>query len=129
MDFVNMANERIDNDNIDYDIDKKIRRFKMEADKYMKVPFLPATDAEGEAAEHGQDQRVPDVLLGLSSDKAEMSVLRICCGEGDTAEGKENSRDRSGRDAASGRNQEHQVHRPDSRVLVRCRADPEGERL
>ena len=47
MDFVNMANERIDNDNIDYDIDKKIRRFKMEADKYMKVPFLPATDAEG----------------------------------------------------------------------------------
>lgn len=46
MDFVNMADERKDNDCIDYDIDKKIRRFKTEADRYMKIPFLPATDAE-----------------------------------------------------------------------------------
>ena len=47
MDFVNMAGELLDNDNIDYDIDKKIKNFKIEADRYMKVPFLPATDAEG----------------------------------------------------------------------------------
>lgn len=46
MDHVNMAGERKDNEAVDLDMDKKIRRFKLEADCYMKVPFLPATDAE-----------------------------------------------------------------------------------
>lgn len=46
MKFANMAEEAINPDEIDYDIDKKIRQLKIDADKYMSVPFLLAADAE-----------------------------------------------------------------------------------
>ena len=49
MDFVNMSGEWKNYTSVDYDIDKNIRQFAINASRVMKVPFLPAADAEAGA--------------------------------------------------------------------------------
>lgn len=46
MDFVNLAEEIANADNIDYEIDEKIRKFCEQASKNLKVPFISVVGAE-----------------------------------------------------------------------------------
>lgn len=46
MDFVNMSGEWKDNSNIDYDVDKNVRKFVTDVNEVLKVPLLSAADAE-----------------------------------------------------------------------------------
>ena len=46
MDFVNMSGEWKDSTDIDYDVDKNIRNFTNAVNEVIKVPLLPAADAE-----------------------------------------------------------------------------------
>lgn len=46
LDFVNLAEEVVNAENIDYDIDIKIRLFSEQASRNLKAPFVSAMDAE-----------------------------------------------------------------------------------
>ncbi|MBP3579807.1 MAG: hypothetical protein J6K12_01025 [Clostridia bacterium] len=46
MDFVNLADEIVNADDIDYDIDIKIRLFSEQVSRVLKAPFISAMDAE-----------------------------------------------------------------------------------